>query len=401
MQTKRYFQILTLLLLGGTFSLSAQALLRLEHPQRCIYLPTLPEEELYAFESFDTEIRDLVAEILQKNGDLEQNFTLIQSNVENVTAIVDGENRYLLWSLEFWETASPLLRLASLAHEMGHHLNEHALTPALQHLEEPEADEFMGYTLSMFNVPPISVQAAQKALGIEPNNAPYNRLTAIFNGYERADRSLHIASLAFDADADWDAFQKADFPFPPPDCYQAIEIGLTPFSDCRTLGEVSKKMSQTLLKGGYPYRYLSLSDGFAVVTQLEQYQEDGSILPDSKLRWQELPKGENFAWSMDYFKTLIFPRKAYLRLFAILVTKRSYPSTATKISKDEAKAWVRKGLNRLPKTIGDQKCSGYSVDVLVYEFEVPQTNFKPTQHCPCHLSARDHLQKTPMRIWLR
>ncbi|MCY7328396.1 MAG: hypothetical protein LH618_07610, partial [Saprospiraceae bacterium] len=44
-------------------------------------------------------------------------FTLIQTNVANVTAVVDGQRRYLLWSQDFLEKASPLEAHASVAHE--------------------------------------------------------------------------------------------------------------------------------------------------------------------------------------------------------------------------------------------------------------------------------------------
>jgi len=139
-----------------------------------------------------------------------------------------------------------------------------------------------------------------------------------------------------------------------------------------------------------------------VVTQLEQYLEDGSIQPQSLTRWQELPQAESFSLSLSYLKSLVFPRKAHLRVFAVLVTQRSYPSEQERISKDEAKAWISRGVNRLPKAIAEKPfSSSYSVDVLVYEFEVPETTFVPWQHCPCHLTAGEHLRKTGLDAWLR
>ncbi|MBK6995298.1 MAG: hypothetical protein IPH31_10345 [Lewinellaceae bacterium] len=165
---------------------------------------------------------------------------------------------------------------------------------------------------------------------------------------------------------------------------------------------MGKKIALAFEHKGYPFRFMSVPDGFAVVTQLEQYQEDGSIQIDPITRWKELPEAESFSLSLTYLKSLIFPRKAHLRLFAVLVTQQGYPSNEEHISKDDAKAWIRKGVNRLPKIIVEKPFSSrYSVDVLVYEFEVPETTFIPWQHCPCHLTAREHLQKTGLDYWFR
>jgi len=389
------------LLWGIAFSASAQELLKLNLTKRCIFYPQGKEEELYSLRTETQEIANVVTDILQSCGDLEQNFTLVQANVENASAVLDGENRYLLWSLDFWENATPVMRLASIAHEIGHHVNRHYLTDEYHEIEEREADEFMGFVLCIKNIPPRSVSIEREALGLDADTSNYDRVSAISEGYAQADKSLHIASLAFENDPSWASFQKAAFPLPPPECYQTIELNRSTFYDCPKLGDVGKKIAHAFELNGYPYRFMSLPDGFAVVTQLEQYQEDGSICPDAGLRWQELPQQESFSLSLQYLKSLVFPRKAHLRVFAVLVTQLSYPSNEERISKDDAKAWIRQGVNRLPKAIAEKSFAGYSVDLLVYEFEVPETNYKPTQHCPCHLDARNHLKKAGLGQWLR
>ncbi len=395
MQT-RFSLLLLPVFLGIAITAPAQQLLELDLSNRCIFYPQGQEEELYSFLSETQEIQQLVSDILQRGGDLEQNFTLIQANVENVSAVVDSQNRYILWSLDFWETATPLMRLESFAHEIGHHVNMHHLTEAYRKIEEREANEFVGFVFGMKNIPPSNA-------GIEPRPGPSNnRMSAVLQGYMKTVKALKIEAMAFENDPSWTDFQKAAFPFPPPQCYQSAEMQFSSFAEAKTLGDVGKKITLAFDQKGYPYRFMSVPDGFAVVTQLEQYQEDGSIQADRLTRWQELPQAENFSLSLSYLKSLVFPRKAYLRVFAVLVTQRSYPSNQEQISKEDAKAWVRKGVNRLPKTIADKLFSNsYSVDVLVYEFEVPETTFKPWQHCPCHLNAREHLQKTGLDAWLR
>lgn len=386
--------------LGTALVAPAQQLLKLDLSKRCIFHSEGQEEELYSFDTEAQEIQQLVADILQRGGDLEQNFTLIQANVENVSAVADSLHRYILWSLDFWENASPLTRLASVAHEVGHHVNMHRMTGEYREIEEREADEFMGFVLGMKNIPPRSV-----SIDLAPRfflASSYDRVSVILRGYTKAEKTLVISALAFEDDPSWMDFQKAAFPFPPPACYQSVELKPEGFYNCHTLGEVGKKIGRAFESKGYPYRFMSIPDGysngFAVVTQLEQYQEDGSICPDARLRWQELPQAESFSLSLQYLKSLVFPRKAHLRLFVALVTQRGYSSKEERISKDAAKAWISKGVNRLPKAIAEKPFEHYSIDVLVYEFEVPEIDYQPRQHCPCYLDVRTHLRKTGLGL---
>lgn len=393
--------------LGVSSLTHAQKLLELNLSNRCVFHSTGLEEELYSFDGEYEDVQQLVTEILQRGGDLEQNFTLIQANVQNVSAVVDSQNRYILWSLDFWETATPLMRLASFAHEIGHHVNFHRLSTAYKEIEEKEADVFMGYILGMKNIPPRIISVDPESIGLfdamtYEDIPEYNRGAAVLEGHQKTEKALRIESLAFENDPSWIDFQKASFPFPPPQCYQSAELQFNSFATAKTLGDVGKMITQAFEQKGYPFRFMSVPDGFAIVTQLEQYQEDGSIQSNPLTRWQELPQAESFSLSLAYLKSLVFARKAHLRVFAVLVTPRSYPSNETHISKDDAKAWIRKGVNRLPKTIAEKPfSSSYSVDVLVYEFEVPETTFKPWQHCPCHLGAREHLRKTELDYWLK
>ena len=143
----------------------------------------------------------------------------------------------------------------------------------------------------------------------------------------------------------------------------------------------------------YPYRYMSVPDGFAIVAQMEQYNKDGSRMEGSTYRWVDYPPQESFSLSWNYIKSLIYPKKGYFRMFVFIITSQSYSSTKTKVSKNEAAAWHSQGVNRLPKQIAGMPFSDdYSVSLLVYEFEVPESNHKPKQSCPCLHQAKEHLE---------
>ncbi len=394
------FSIPILLIFGVNFAAPAQELLEINLANRCIFHTTVPEEELYSFRTNVEVMPNLVADILAAGGDLEQNFTLIQANVENVSAVLDGERRVLLWSQDFLEKSTRLMAYASIAHEIGHHVNLHRFAADRSEIEEREADAFMGFVLGMRNIPIGNVIVSLKTEGVFSSSS--NRPEAIAEGFKKADKSLRITSVAWDDDRSWENFQKAAFPFPPPDCYQNVELSRNAFYDCQTLGDLGKKISREFDKKYYPYRFLSVPGGFAVVTQIEQYQADGSIFWDSRTRWTELPVGESFSFSLNYFKKMLYPQKAFLRILVVLVTKANFNSGQKLISKEAAKSWVSQGVNRLPKGVAAIPFDpDFAVDFLVYEFEVPETNHQPRQNCPCQLDARKHLEKIGLDFWLR
>jgi len=405
MRIQLLFALLTLLALRA----NGQQLLKIDLSNRCIFYPQGQEEELYSFPTAARDVPQLVADLLALAGETEQNFTLLQANVENVSAVVDSTGRYLLWNPYFLEYPSPILGYVAFAHEMAHHLYRHRLTTDYNHIEEREADVFMGLIIGKSNIPLQQILPELDTTVFRASTTKYDRREAVMEGYRQAEKSLKLSALAFDNDPAWNAFQKAAFTFPPPQCYQLTELSRQQsFYDCKTLGDVSKRIGWAFDIKGYPYRFMSIPsengnpEGFAVVTQLEQYEADGSILADGRLRWQELPKTEDFSFSMDYFKSLLFPRRAHLRLFVVLVTRQSYSSNTQRVSKEVARAWIDQGLNRLPTTIANKPFQGgYSVDLLVYEFEVPESSHKPQQNCPCFLNARTHLRASGLDNWLR
>ncbi len=376
-----------------------QELLELNLARHCQFAGQGQDEELYAFRTDVKVMQDLVAKILRLGGDLDQSFILIQTNVANVTAVVDGSRRYLLWSQDFLEKASPLEAHASVAHEIGHHVNGHTLLPERSEIEEAEADRFLGFVLSRVGFGPGQVRELFTDGGLlATSGPPKKRLAAVQQGQRNSEIALEINSLQFENDPSLENFLQAKFPFPPPPCYQQTDLPAQTFSGCTTLGQVAQRLRQTLDQQQYPFRYLSAKDGFVIVTQLEQYQSNGRPLSNAS-RWREVPPSPNFAFCMDYIRSLFLPQRAYLRLFAFVVSRENFSATGARIGKEEAKAWFEQAVNRLPKTVANRPfTTDYSVDVLVYEFEVPETNHRAAQKCPCHLLAGEHLAKSGLGV---
>jgi len=344
----------------------------------------------------------LVARILEYGGGLKQNFVIRQTSVANVSAVVDGEKRYLLWSQDYIAKASTLEAFASVAHEVGHLVNKHTLEAENSKKESAEADLFMGFVLAQAQERKYSkidviayFKSNTKASCCSKDSS--DRLGNILKGFEKGDNHITVKNFGpWDTDENLKRFLDADFPFPPPQCHTSHEIPYRAFPNCNNLGQVAEKISTVLSEKNYPNRFMSVPNGFAIVTQMEQYNKDGSILYGSN-RWTEMPPHESFSLSWDYFKTLIYPRKGQLRLFVFIVTNQNYNSVDKRVTKGEAVAWLGQAVNRLPMQVAAETFnSNYSVSALVYEFEVPESNHQAKQSCPTLFQAKDHLNLSGM-----
>ncbi len=391
-----YRSLLIFLLSAAAFpSLHAQELLEINTVQRCIYSGGLMDEELYRFSDSD-RVGAWIKELAEL-GEAAADFEWMQANVENVSAVLDGEKRYLLYSLDFIEKSNRTEVLGALAHEIGHHANAHTFSAERRKTEELEADQFMGYVLSKKGVSKQDIESFLKKIpsSYEPTYA--ERRAAVFEGFDKAERALQIRSLPFDDDPRLEGLTLPGFPWPPPSCNARFEMPESTFSGCKTLGEVERKLRTALDAKGYAQRsYFSAPNGFALVTQLEQYNAaDGSVRND-RTRWLDYPAKDNFAGLLDYLTSFVMPQKGYFRLFVFIVTNQPFGGSAQRVSKDQATAWLSQGFNKLPRPLAAAPFStGYDVTALVYEFEVPESNRKPVQKCPSPLfDALTHLRKS-------
>ncbi len=393
--TTTYKGLLAILLLFTLAPLSAQQYLDINTSHKCIFHGTEMDEELYSFPT-DVDVMDrLVATILKDGGELEKNFTIIQTNVVNVTAVVDGNKRYLLWSQDFIAQASTIEAFASVAHAVAHLVNEHTFRPENAKAEAQEADFFMGYILALAGNDKNQVLSYLQKLNHKATcQHSFNNYKDVLRGHKKGDDYLKLKQFGpYDNDPSLLAFQKAAFPFPPPECHTSHEFPNSSFSDCFSLGQVAHKIKQRLDAKDYPSKFMSVPNGFAIVSQLEQYNTDGSIMHGLANRWTAIPPHESFSLSWNYFKSLIYPRRGHLRLFVFIITNQNYSSDKKMVSRKDATAWFSQAINRLPKQIASESFnSDYSVSALVYEFEVPESNHRAKQSCPTRYQAKEHLR---------
>ena len=164
--------------------------------------------------SSDLDVENLVIQILEKYG-VKNRFIIVPCDrTSNAQAIVDENGRpYILYnpeflmrvkSLNFTSATLPVAtvqdweRLAILAHEIGHHLNYHLLSPhpdATPRSMELEADETAGHILYLLGATLVEAQKVMysSAVSLEggmshPPRA--QRLAAIERGYLAAEKKF-------------------------------------------------------------------------------------------------------------------------------------------------------------------------------------------------------------------
>jgi hypothetical protein len=390
--------LLLTLALAAAAPLAAQEFLEIDTLFRCNYTGWL-EEELYSFESVPP-VPEMVERIL-KATQSPRNFILLQSNVESVAAILSDGKRYLLYSQDFYLRLPQSERASAfglLAHEIGHHVAEHTFDPVFREKEELEADAFMGFAL--FKIGAVN----RLALALEiPDKVPFShavssvlRREAIERGWRRSDAHVRVQeNMAYDGSMEVSAIPMPHFPWPPPQCAQRTTLSEHLQASARTLGEVDSRLRQALVLRGYSQRsYFQVPNGFALVTQLEQFTADGAS-KSGTYRWADYPAPEHFDGLWTYLKSLVMPTPGYFRIFVFVVTDAPYNQSQRRVGKEEAVGWLSQGFNKLTPEISRRVLNErHYLDVLVYEFQAPQSTRICAQKCPCLLGSDVHLQKS-------
>lgn len=146
-----------------------------------------------------TQGRNIVQEIIDIVG-LKPNFEVREANIPNAAAVTYAGKRYILYNPNFItqlekSTGTKWAAISVLAHEIGHHLNGHTITPSgTPQQSELEADEFSGFVLRRMGAGLADAQAAMKKLATinasRTHPGQNDRLTSIADGWNKADAQI-------------------------------------------------------------------------------------------------------------------------------------------------------------------------------------------------------------------
>ena len=202
------------------------------------------------------------------------------------------------------------------------------------------------------------------------------------------------------------------FPWPIPNPSSQINIRL--YSDTQiasgnlTLEDANRFLTGLMNQAGYTNRrYYEIpgagefvTDGFVLVTQLEQIDPDANPLPGSD-RWVSQVIEASLFDLRNFLKALLTADKGYFRVLAFVVSTRPLEYSAKEASKEEATEWLTGGTDRLQRDVASSPYTTQTeLAVLVYEFQHDENHSVAVRRNPPSHSADTHLSSTSMRALL-
>lgn len=235
---------------------------------------------------------------------------------------------------------------------------------------------FIGYTATEIQINNISTDSI--TIKLKDNGSSLNEVVVIGYG---TTRKLEPA-------------ENVSFPWPPPDFSTRTLLDRTFFVDSKKLEDVDDILVKALNHLKYSERaYFYIPNGFALVTRIEQINENGESLPPPD-RWSVKTKSMTKLSWYSYIKTLFFSTPGYFRIIVFIVTNKPFTSSGKKINNSTASNWLNSGLNVLPEKIKRKKFSSdYNCTALIYEFKKPESK-EAYLLTPSSITADDHLQKS-------
>lgn len=193
-----------------------------------------------------------------------------------------------------------------------------------------------------------------------------------------------------------------EFPWLPPkaSAFHKIPNSLLVLQDTTsTFGDIANRIETALDGAGYTQiSYYAVPDGFAMVTQLEQIDEDGK--PKEPGRWSEKYEPISKFSLRNILNSLFEARKGLWRVTVFVVTSHDFKQKDVGITSDEAENWFRSGFIRLPPNIARIRYSdNHYCTALIYEFEQTKPNQEAEFKSTSEITGKLHLERGG--IWRR
>jgi len=193
------------------------------------------------------------------------------------------------------------------------------------------------------------------------------------------------------------ANEAPQFPWPPPRASASVRIPdefVRKPSGETYLRDVSERLTQALNRAGYEeISWYAVPDGFALVSQFEQCDSDGTPLSGAT-RFLDKVFRPPLRTPWDYIRKLILPEVGHFRVIVIIVSDHPFSQRNVRVSRDEALAWLSSGTNGLPQDTGDLRfTNAYLTTALIYEFEQASVDSGAILKQPSSLTGKMHLQK--------
>ncbi len=197
--------------------------------------------------------------------------------------------------------------------------------------------------------------------------------------------------------ADVSQGQTPAFPWPPPRASTACVLSKDLLAGATTLGAVDERLTAALAAQGYAEKsYFTVPGGFALVTRIEQFDDEGASKTGSD-RWNSGLRPASFDLA-EYVRALFWGRQGKYRVIVFIATDTVFAEKKDGVAQDAAREWLRTGAPFLAPSIAEQAFGPrHRCTALVYEFELREALTEPRFLDPSTLPALTHIQKSG--IW--
>lgn len=374
-------------------------------------------DELYRFNP--GPFADRLAAIFASE-DQPADIKFVACNVASVTVARSDKDNYVLYNRFFlMGLADPVVADLVLAVAAGYYAaswtgypvnsSDDSTLPLPQAqarfaAETKRAVHFAGYTLyRLHNLDKASLPLLINAWNILANQSKEELLQSLQNGFDKAAAILLLGpSAAYHDTGDGQSLAGIpEFPFPPPRA--STQRDLTSFfAQTQALGKIADRLQACLLDNGYyEYQYYYVNGGFALVSRIEQYESNGTSLPEPD-RWSATPYQGDDSW-LGYLRNLFTSNPGHFRVFVFVVSNTPLVTDNSRaVSRETALAWLQEGAGSLPLQIRQQMTQATTtVSALIYDFETSDTSGATVFKQPSDLTSIVHLQKARLLPLIR
>lgn len=188
-----------------------------------------------------------------------------------------------------------------------------------------------------------------------------------------------------------------DFPWPPPTASAVATVprSLVENSGGTTrLADVGARLEGAFYQAGYgEMSWYRVPEGFAMVSRLEQFNNDGTPLQGDDRFSAELARPP--ASLTGLIKDLFFAREGHYRVVVFMVTSLAVQQSPQRMSRRAASDLVSSGADRLPENTGSQPFTGnHKCTALIYEFFQRTADHPAEFVSPGRLDGTTHLRRS-------
>jgi len=191
------------------------------------------------------------------------------------------------------------------------------------------------------------------------------------------------------------------FPWPPPAASASYVLPHDLFKDRNTIGQSTAAIVAALESEGYVDRsfFATPAGGVALVTRLERINDDGSHVVETQ-RWPAVGKDQQYSSTLDLtrlLRGLFFAEPGRYRIIVFILQNEAFSQSETRISEEDAQAWLHKGLNVLPPELADRSFDKGDCTALIYEFVNTGGGVHTVES---QITGRQHLRMAGLRVLL-